>query len=182
LPNYRRFYVPGGTYFFTVVCYRRHPFFRFRSAIEQLGIAMRRVRDELPWTTVATVLIPDHLHSLWSLPCGDADYSKRWKKIKAEFVSAWLQTGGHELSVTAPQKRKGNRGIWQKRFWEHTVRSEDEMDLYVDYIHYNPVKHGLVRRPLDWPWSSFHRFVRAGHYEPAWGELEPGHLRRLDFE
>ena len=182
MPNYRRFFVPGGTYFFAVSCYRRHPFFRSQRAIELLGQAFRTIRDELPWETLAIVVIPDHLHAIWTLPGGDDDYPTRWKKVKANFTKPWLQSGGFELPVTAAQKRRGNRGIWQKRFWEHTVRDEEELDAFVDYIHYNPVKHGLVRRPADWPWSSFHRFVREGHYNREWGASEPAHLRDLDFE
>lgn len=183
MSDYRRWYVPGGTYFFTVVCYARHPFFHSLTAIQQLGDAMREIRDELPWSTLACVLLPDHLHAVWTLPSGDSDFSTRWQNLKSTFTRTWLDSGGYEVPVTPAQKKKGNRGIWQKRLWEHLVRDEEELDAMVDYIHYNPVKHGYVQRPIDWKWSTFHRFVQVGHYDPQWGAgAEPTHIRNLDYE
>jgi REP-associated tyrosine transposase len=98
---------------------------------------------------------------------GDCAYSERWRWIKREFTRDWLACGGTEQSRRVSGQRR--RGVWQRRFWEHTIRDETDLENHFDYIHYNPVKHGLVQRPCDWPWSSFHRWVRAGHYQPNWG-------------
>jgi len=143
---------------------------------------MRAVADELAFETIAIVLLPDHLQAIWSLPRNDHDYSARWKRIKDRFTKAWLKLGGSEDQVTASQQRRGHRGIWQRRFWEHTIRDEIDLENHADYIHYNPVKHGLVSRPRDWPYSTFHRFVKAGQYAIDWGRCEPPHLAGLDLE
>src|SRR5262245_33093340 len=117
----------------------------------------------------AIVLLWDHLHCLWSLPPQDQDFSGRWQDIKQRFTAAWLENGGTEATVTSSQARRGHRGVWQRRFWEHLIRNEEDLEAHCDYIHYNPVKHGYVTRPRDWPWSSFHRFVRDGVYPLDWG-------------
>ena len=182
MPDYRRWYVPGGTYFFTLVTYRRYPFFRDKAARRLLGEVMRHVRGELPFEVVAIVLLWDHLHCIWTLPTGDADYSTRWKRIKGIFTQRWLETGGIELPVSPSRKARGERGIWQRRFWEHTTLEEADLEVRFDYIHYNPVKHGYVRRPWDWPWNSFRRYVSLGQYSKDWGSTEPPELSQLDFE
>ena len=182
MPDYRRWYQPGGTYFFTVVTYRRWPLFREPAARDLLGTVLREVAEARPFTTVAIVLLWDHLHCVWSLPPGDRDYSGRWQKIKGDFTERWLAAGGRELPVTPAQRARGHRGVWHKRFWEHLVRDEAGLEVRCDYVHYNPVKHGYVRRPWDWTWSSFHRFVEAGSYEWDWGRTEPTHLRGTDWE
>jgi putative transposase len=169
MPDFRRFFVEGGTYFFTVVTAARMPFFHDPWAPYFLGQAMRQVRDKQPFETLAIVLLPDHLHALWTLPQGDKDYSQRWQAIKAHFTSQWLELGGHEASVSLGYHAQRRRGVWQARFIEHTIRDEDDLYAHADYLHYNPVKHGVVACPKDWAWSSFHRFVRKGHYEPDWG-------------
>lgn len=143
---------------------------------------MRELAKEQPYEVVAIVLLPDHLHTIWSLPSGDHNYSLRWKRIKDRFTKAWLKLGHREASVTASQRRHGNRGIWQRRFWEHTIRDETDLENHADYIHYNPVKHRLVSRPQDWEPSSFRRFVRLGHYAIDWGSAEPAHLVGMDYE
>jgi putative transposase len=134
---------------------------------------MREVRRKRRFVTVALVLLWDHLHCIWTLPEGDQGYSARWKQIKAGFTDRWLAAGGVELPRTASRVAQGERGVWHRRFWEHIVRDEDDLERLVDYIHYNPVKHGYVPRPGDWPWSSFARFVRLGRYPPDWGTTEP---------
>ncbi len=121
-----------------------------------------------PVDVVAIVLLPDHLHALWTLPAADDRYSMRWNWIKREFTRAWLALGGVEQPRQASRRRERRRGIWQRRFWEHTIRDGADLEAHFDYIHYNPVKHRLVRRPRDWPWSSFHRWVLAGHYDINW--------------
>jgi putative transposase len=182
MADYRRWYVPGGTYFFTVVTYRRHPLFADPAARALLGTVMREERDKAPFETVACCLLPDHFHVLWTLPPDDDDYSGRLKNIKSEFTERWIASGGKELPVSAARRRRGRRGIWQPRFWESTIEDEEEMESDFDYIHYNPVKHGHARRPWDWLPSTFRRYVAMGHYPWNWGETEPPHLRGLDFE
>jgi len=182
VPDFRRWLVPGGTYFFTIVTAGRSAVFSQDSARRLLGTMMRQVRAASPFTTVAVVLLPDHLHAIWTLPAGDHDYSARWQAIKAKFSSAWLAAGGSEERVTAGYDRQRRRGVWQPRFMEHTIRDERDLHNHADYIHYNPVKHGYARRPWDWPWSSFRRFVQEGEYPRDWGSSEPACFRDMDLD
>jgi len=155
------------------VTYDRIPIFEEARARDLIGEVIRNVRDEMPFETIAIVLLPDHLHAVWALPPGDKDFSSRWKKIKADFTARWLAMGGSEARVTESQARRGNRGIWQRRFIEHLCRDEDDLERHCDYIHYNPVKHGYVIKPWDWEASSFRRFVDVGQYEWDWGRSAP---------
>ena len=173
MPNYRRWYVPGGTYFFTVVTYGRRPLLTEPAARVLLREAIVKERTKRPFEIVAWVLLPDHLHTVWTLPAGDADYSLRWGKIKENFTRTFLAGGGQEGTRNRSRRRHRERAVWQRRFWEHTVRSESDLEQCVDYVHWNPVKHGLVRRVRDWEWSTFHRFVTAGLYGVDWGESDP---------
>jgi len=162
MPDFRRYFVPGGTYFFTLVTAGRNPLFRHQDARTLLGNTMREARKDAPFETVAIVLLPNHLHAIWTLPPGDGDYPRRWQAIKARFTSAWLASGGAEAEVTPGYRRQRRRGVWQPRFMEHTIRDERDLHQHADYIHYNPVKHGYVLCPNEWPWSSFHRYVVSG--------------------
>jgi putative transposase len=180
--DYRRWYQPGGTSFFTVVSYKRFRLFEDAAARALLGNVMRDVAAVAPFETVAIVLLPDHLHAIWALPPGVEDYSRRWKRIKADFTDAWLAQGGKEMPVTPSQARRGARGVWQRRFIEHLVRDEEDLERHCDYIHYNPVKHEHAGRPWDWPHSSFRRFVELGQYEWDWGRSEPESIKGLDYE
>jgi putative transposase len=172
MSDYRRVFVPGGTFFFTVVTDRRTRLFSDGAARTILGNVIRRCQGRFPVTIPAIVLLPDHLHTLWTLPLGDFDYSLRWGWIKKEFTKAWLAGGGSERPLSSAQQRERRHSIWQRRFWEHTIRDEDDLAAHFDYIHYNPVKHGHVASPRDWPWSSFHRWVRAGHYSFDWAATQ----------
>jgi putative transposase len=177
MPNGRRFRVAGGTYFFTIVTDGREQFLCGETARELLGDAMRRCRVAWPFQIDAIVLLPDHLHAIWTLPRGDDAYPRRWAWIKKEFTKAWLQQEGHERMPTAGRHRDRRRGVWQSKYWEHTIQDELDYERHFDYIHFNPVKHGLVLRPHQWSWSSFHRWVRAGAYPPEWGCFEdPDHM------
>ncbi len=180
MPEYRRVYVPGGTYFFTVVTEGRCPFLTEPLARQCLHSAFAETRQWRPFDTQAFCLMPDHLHCLWTLPEEDVDYSSRWIKIKAAFTRSWLAAGGSEL-VRSPSKRKKNEhAIWQRREWEHKIRSQEDFNRHVDYIHFNPVKHGLAVRPADWEWSTFQRYVDLGFYELGWGDQEPPNIRKLN--
>ncbi|UZR30413.1 REP-associated tyrosine transposase [Methylococcus mesophilus] len=163
MPNYIRAYVPGGSYFFTVALLERHRRL-LTEHIDVLREAFRSVRNQRPFRIDAVVILPEHLHCLWTLPPNDADFSIRWRLIKSSFARAMAP--GERLS--ARRQVKQERGIWQRRFWEHAIRDQRDFDAHFDYIHYNPVKHGWVRRVADWPHSSFHRWVRLGLYPWDW--------------
>ncbi|TWU39744.1 REP-associated tyrosine transposase [Novipirellula artificiosorum] len=169
MSDYRRYFIPGAMYFFTVVTYQRRPILTMDAGRQCLRNAISEIKQNRPFDLFATVLLPDHWHWVMALPSGDADYSTRIKRIKETFSEAWLAAGMPESPVTPAQKKKGMRGIWQPRFWEHTIRDEADLERCVDYTHWNPRKHEVVRRVQDWPWSSFHRFVEAGQYDLDWG-------------
>lgn len=168
MPNWKRAHVPGRTFFFSVVTDRRARFLTDVPARRLLGSIIRRCRLKWPFTIDALVLLPDHLHAIWSLPPGDEEYSKRWGWIKKEFTKHWLAAGGHEQRQTAGRIRDRRRGVWQPKFREHTLEMAEQFERHFDYVHYNPVKHGLVKCPGDWPWSSFYRWIRAGVYPANW--------------
>ncbi|MBE9107826.1 transposase [Nodosilinea sp. LEGE 07298] len=165
--RYRRAQTLGATYFFTVVTYNRQPLFHHDETIALLRKAFHIVKAEYPFTIDAIVILPDHIHSIWTLPEGDADFSSRWKRIKAWFSLRCPEAYKQQQSIS--RLRKGEQAIWQRRFWEHQIRNEADFRQHVDYIHYNPVKHNLVNRPLDWPYSSFHRYVADRAYPADWG-------------
>jgi putative transposase len=160
--------VPGGTFFFTVVTHRRTPLFASDQARTHLREAILAVQNERPFTLVATVLLPEHWHCIWTLPEGDQDYSKRWGIIKSRFSQLWLAAGGNSGIVSPARTQHRERGIWQKRFWEHRIRDERDFIRHVNYVHFNPVKHGLAQCPHAWPYSSFGRWVEQGFYRQDW--------------
>lgn len=132
-----------------------------------------------PFRINESVLLPDHLHALWSLPSGDEDYSQRWGWSKKKLTKSWLVLGGREQTRTAGRVRDRRRAVWQPKFWEHTLETEQDFERHFDDVHHNPVKHGLVNCPRDWPWSSFHRWVRAGVSPENWASWEDA--SPLDF-
>ena len=171
--RYRRSFLPGATFFFTVTLADRRSDLLVRH-IGALREAFRAVRQEHPFRVEAIVILPDHLHSIWSLPEGDSDYPGRWRRIKSRFSRTLALQG-----VPLAKDERGAYALWQRRYWEHTIRSDADRRRHVDYTHYNPVKHGLVRRVTDWPFSSFHRYVRIGLLPPDWGGCaaqEGGHF------
>lgn len=163
MTDYRRNFVPGGSYFFTVAAADRSS----RLLVDNMDLlrdALLLVKRSMPFGLIAMAVMPEHLHCVWTLPAGDADYPTRWKKIKAAF-SRGLPKGE---SRSASRIAKGERGIWQRRYWEHSLRDENDMCRHIDYIHYNPVKHGHVINVADWPYSTFHQYVRRGVYTMDW--------------
>ena len=175
MPRYIRAFVPGGTFFFTVALLERQGQL-LTEHIDLLRIAFSATRANRPFSIEATVILPDHLHCLWTLPPGDADFSLRWHMIKAAFSRALPKTE----CLSARRIAKGERGIWQRRFWEHTIRDENDFARHADYVHYNPVKHGHASRAADWPHSTFLRYVRRGVYPMDWAAAVD--VRRLDRE
>jgi putative transposase len=173
MADYRRNYLAGGTYFFTAVIYRRRRLLTTNRGRQCLRQALHEIRQKWPFQIVAIVLLPDHLHTVWTLPRGDARYPLRWRRVKEEFTRRFLKSGGTELLQSESRKSHGQRGIWQRRYWEHTVCDEDDLKRCVDYVHWNPNKHRFVSDVKDWPWSSFHRFVKLGEYDPDWGRADP---------
>jgi putative transposase len=167
MPYYRRNRVAGGTYFFTVALSDRKSDLLVRE-IAALRTAVARTRLLHPFKIDAWVVLPEHMHAVWTLPEGDADFPLRWTLVKRTFSAAVPQ--GEDRS--ASRLAKGERGIWQRRFWEHTIRDADDFARHVDYVHFNPVKHGLVSRAADWPFSSFRRAVARGHYPAEWAKDE----------
>ncbi|TWT38461.1 REP-associated tyrosine transposase [Blastopirellula retiformator] len=174
MPNFRRYFLPGGTFFFTLVTQRRRPIFSDRSATKLLGDCLRECQELWPFEVHAIVLLPDHLHTIWTVPKEDDDYSRCWSWTKRKFTQRWLAAGGREQRVSSARQKEGRRGVWQARFWEHTIKDEDDFERHFDYIHYNPVKHGLVKCLSDWLASSFHRWVTAGVYHRNWACGERG--------
>jgi putative transposase len=160
--RYRRNFVPGGSYFFTVtLADRTSP--AMVQHIDALRTAFRIARRERPFTIDAIVVLPEHLHVIWTLPPDDFDFSARWKRIKAHFTHRLVAAG-----VPVQRHRNGEYALWQRRFWEHTIRNEIDFQRHVDYVHFNPIKHKLVNRVCEWPYSSFHAYVKRGLLPADW--------------
>jgi putative transposase len=172
MPDHRRYHVPGATYFFTLVTHQRRRFLTSGLGRRCLREAFEEELKVRPFEIVAIVLLPDHLHTLWALPEGDARYSVRWRRVKERFTNAYLAAGGTEGDRSASRLSRQERGVWQRRFWEHVVRDGDDFKRCLDYIHCNPVRHGLARNAAEYPWSAFHRWVGLGEYDLAWGTGE----------
>lgn len=162
MSDYRRAYVPAATYFFTLVTRDRRPWLGTDLGRFALRQAMRATRNRRPFDILGIVVLPDHLHAIWSLPHGDHDFSAQWKSIKQRCTNTMRRSG------------IGQRSLWQPRFWEHVIRDDEDLRRHLDYIHYNPVKHGFCAAPVEWGANSFHRYVREGIYPPDWGgPVEP---------
>ncbi len=169
MPNYRRAFAPGGCWFFTVNLLERHR----KLLVEHIDVlrdAFTITNQDYPFETAAITVLPDHLHAVWRLPPDDLDFSTRWRLIKTRFAKS-LPT---QEARSAVSRARGERGIWQRRFWEHLIRNDDDYARHVEYCYINPIKHGLVRRGVqDWPHSSFHRDVKRGFPLDWAGEVEP---------
>ena len=165
MPDYRRNRVEGGTYFFTLAVADRRSDLLVKE-VAALRASVSRAHTLYPFSIDAWVVLPDHLNAVWTLPEGDCDFSMRWTLIKRGFSARVAAGESRSVSRIA----KGERGIWQRRFWEHTIRDEADFKRYLDYVHFNPVKHGFVRNAWEWPFSSFRRAVARGDYPSSWGD------------
>ncbi|RJP33644.1 MAG: transposase [Candidatus Omnitrophota bacterium] len=174
MPEYRRFKQPNSCYFFTVVTNNRNSILTAEVSRRCLRDAFQTVRKKYPFTIDGIVLLPNHIHTLWSLPEGDSNFSIRWNLIKNRFTKLYIKNNPPTEALSVARSKKREQGVWQRRFWEHLIRNEDDFIKHLDYIHYNPVKHGYVKNPVDWEWSSFHRYVQLKWYEQNWGSQEPG--------
>ncbi|MGH8468660.1 MAG: REP-associated tyrosine transposase [Gammaproteobacteria bacterium] len=166
MATFRRAVTPGATYFFTVNTYRRQARLTDPPVVSALREALWAVKRAHRFTIDAFVLLPDHLHCLWTLPEGDADYALRWNLVKRR-VSGQVR---HLIAtdLTSSRSKRRELGLWQRRFWEHQIRDDLDFAKHVDYVRWNPVKHGYVIRVADWPYSSFHRYVTRGLYPLTW--------------
>ena len=170
MSDYRRWRIEGGTYFFTVVTHQRRNLLATDFGRSSLREAFHAVQQRRPFKVIAIVLLPDHLHTIWELPRDDCDYATRWRQIKTLVSRSFAaQFPDRYCSVSASRCRRHEKGVWQRRFFEHTCRDENDVKRLLDYIHVNPVKHKLVSQVRDWAWSSFHRYVKLGEYPPDWG-------------
>ena len=167
--HYRRTTIKGGTYFFTVNLAERKNTLLV-DEIDKLRLAFAKVKQKHPYKMDAVVILPDHLHALWSLPENDHDYATRWSLIKANFSRQIPR----EERISQSRQCKGERGIWQRRYWEHVIRNERDYETHVNYIHYNPVKHGYVTIASDWAYSSIHGYIEKGIVSKSWGYDENG--------
>ncbi len=176
--HYRRNQQNGACYFFTLVTYQPQPLLTQKN-IDRLRLAFKREIQKRPFTIDAIVVLPAQLHTLWQLPKNDSDYSIRLSNIKHFFSTGCIQS-----STAIPNSRikKREKTIWQRRFWEHTIRDKQDWQKHMDYIYYNPVKHGYVQSPADWPYSSFKQSIDKGWYSEDWGTIEPEKIKMQDYE
>jgi putative transposase len=169
MPNYRRAFVPGGTFFLTIVTYHRMPILDGVENVARLRRVLQQVKREQPFDFPAAVVLPDHVHFLWSLPRGDSSYGRRIGCMKVLFTRLLRGRRALTTEVCASRRKHRESDVWHRRFWEHTIEDEDDFEAHLHYIHYNPVKHGLVSCPHLWPYSSFKRWVGYGVYTEDWG-------------
>lgn len=169
MANYRRSRTAGGCFFFTLVTHQRQPFLTHPEARRFLRAAILETQNRYPFSINAWVLLPDHLHAVWTLPQDDPDFSKRWGLIKAGFSKKAKPLFEKKELLSVSRIKKQESSIWQRRFWEHEICDDDDYQRHLDYIHYNPVKHGLADRVADWPHSTFHRYVALATYPEDWG-------------
>ena len=173
MSRYRRSNVGGATYFFTVTTYLRQPILTHPAVRNALRNSIDQVREKLPFAIDAWVLLPDHLHAIWTLPPDDAAFGKRWGMIKAHVSRSCGHLTEPRKPPSASRIKRREIDFWQRRFWEHQIRDERDFERCVDYIHYNPVKHRLVKNVKDWPYSTFHRYANRGVYPEDWS-TDPG--------
>ena len=165
MSNYRRIWIPGGTYFFTLTLFKRSNNDLLIRNINELRAAVKKVKQRQPFKIHAWVVLPEHLHCMLELPAGDHGFDVRWRLIKSGFSKAIPKTEPR----SDVRRKRGERGIWQRRYWEHVIKDDLDYQRHMDYVHFNPVKHGLVEQVKDWPYSTFHSLVKDGVYPLDWG-------------
>lgn len=170
MSNYIRAKIAGGYYFFTVVTYRRRPILCDEPIRTALKNAIKQTQSQYPFEMIAIVLLPDHLHCIWKMPDDDYNYGKRWGIIKSLVSKQCREYHAPQQEMSYDRYSKNHSGIWQNRFYEHFIRNEWDFNNHLNYIHYNPVKHGLVARPKDWQFSTFYKYVKLGFYDENWGD------------
>ena len=170
MSRYRRANTPGATYFFTVVTFRRQPFLCDPDVRIALREAITKVRRQYPFHIEGWVLLPDHLQAIWTLPRDDSRFSLRWQQIKRGVTRRCGERVHQAKWMTESKTKHRESTLWQRRYWEHLIRDDQDFERHMDYLHYNPVKHGWVASVRDWPYSSFHRHVAAGVYRKDWSE------------
>jgi putative transposase len=170
MPDYRRVKLKGATYFFTLVVYQRQHIFSSPKPISLLTESIDRIKTYHPFNIEAYCILPDHIHFIWSLAEDDNNYSMRIAQIKRRFSKQFAEIFDLPKDISESRQKRKELTIWQRRFWEHWIRDENDLNRHIDYIHYNPVKHGLVSSVQDWKYSSFHEFVEMGYYNLEWGE------------
>ena len=169
MPNYRRPNISGGTYFITQVTYQRETWLCGEVGRKALREAIERVKEKHPFSIDAFVLLPEHFHCLWTLPPNDGDFSMRLRLIKTYVTKHYGQELAINREISLSRQKRKESNLWQRRFWEHLIRDEQDFANHCDYIHYNPVRHGLCTNPQDWQFSSIHRFIAQGIYPANWG-------------
>ena len=182
MPDYRRAYIPGGAIFLTLVTFNRRPIFAEPDNVKRLRRAAATVKAEMPFDITAAVILPDHIHFVWTLPQDDDNYSKRVGRLKVLFTRSLKGSFALPQDVSISRQRQRESDVWQRRFWEHTIRDEVDWVGHINYLHYNPVKHGLVECPHQWEFSSFRQFVREGFYREDWGCQCGGKEAAVEFE
>ena len=180
MPQYQRIKV-SGTYLFTVVTYGRRPILTNEPVRIALREGIQELRQSLPFTIAAWVLLPDHLHTIWSLPEDDDKFASRWAIIKRHVSKRCSPINGIAGSMKDSHDKRGEERIWQRRFWDHLIRDDLDLQRHLDYIHWNPVKHGYVNRAIDWPYSTFHRYVANGLYPNDWGGMKDEAALNMNF-
>lgn len=169
MSEYRRLFINGGTYFFTIVTHNRRPFLCDHLALDRLKMAFIYVKNKYPYAMKGLVVLPDHLHCIWQLPENDSNFSMRWNLFKRYF----------SIGMESPINKRREKLIWQRRFWERLIRDEEDLHRYLDYIHFNPVKHGYVQNAKDWENSTFKQYVKRGFYDINWGCNESVNLFKI---
>ncbi|MGB7913668.1 MAG: transposase [Desulfobaccales bacterium] len=181
MPEYRRIRLKGGTYFFTVVAFERQPFLTNDQVRAALREEIQEVRKTLPFTIEAWVLLPDHLHTIWTLPENDDNFASRWAIFKRGLSRRCGSLDEDKEQNGDSHSKRGEKRIWQRRFWDQLIRDDHDFQCHLDYLHWNPVKHGYVKRVLDWPYSTFHRYVANGLYPADWGGINDEDTIEMKF-
>jgi len=171
MPEYRRIFIEGGTYAFTVVTYKRQPLFIDSATRELIFTAIQKTQYLYPFEQIAYCILPDHIHCIWTLPEGDFNYPIRWKFLKSKFSKLYQGVYGPYPPSNRSRINRGEVAIWQRRFWEHTIKDDEDLYNHINYIHFNPIKHGYIDDPQDWEWSSYRKYELEGYYTDPWKEF-----------